>query len=136
MPPVGSRTCAVPQRFQTDHSPSPFKPPVWQFGGELGNHLLCAVPNRLIYEADISAINPWRDRLASNPLVVKDGFIEPNDEPGSASPLMRRSWPTIPRLQVHPTCRRVNAQKPYLAAEDAFHGAHPSAGACESGSCP
>lgn len=26
--------------------------------------------------------DPWRDRLASNPLVVKDGFIEPNDEPG------------------------------------------------------
>jgi D-galactarolactone cycloisomerase len=45
-------------------------------------HLLCAVPNRLIYEADISAINPWRDRLASNPLLVKDGFIEPNDQPG------------------------------------------------------
>ena len=45
-------------------------------------HLLCAVPNRLIYEADISAISPWRDRLASNLLPVKDGFIEPNDEPG------------------------------------------------------
>ena len=44
--------------------------------------MLCAIPNRLIYEADISAINPWRDRLASNPLVVKDGFIEPNNEPG------------------------------------------------------
>ena len=45
-------------------------------------HLLCAVPNRLIYEADISAVNPWRDQLAANPLVVRDGFIEPNDEPG------------------------------------------------------
>jgi L-alanine-DL-glutamate epimerase-like enolase superfamily enzyme len=30
----------------------------------------------------ISAINPWRGRLASNPLVVREGFIEPNDEPG------------------------------------------------------
>jgi L-alanine-DL-glutamate epimerase-like enolase superfamily enzyme len=28
------------------------------------------------------AINPWRGRLASNPLVVREGFIEPNDEPG------------------------------------------------------
>jgi hypothetical protein len=32
--------------------------------------------------ADLSAINPWRDRLASNPLVMREGFIEPNDEPG------------------------------------------------------
>jgi hypothetical protein len=25
--------------------------------------------------ADISAINPWRDRLASNPLGMREGFI-------------------------------------------------------------
>ena len=45
-------------------------------------HLLCAMPNRLIYEADISDTNPWRDQLAANPLLVKDGHIEPNEEPG------------------------------------------------------
>ena len=45
-------------------------------------HLLCAMPNRLIYEADISHTNPWRDQSAANPLLVKDGHIEPNEEPG------------------------------------------------------
>ncbi len=44
--------------------------------------LICAVPNRLIYEADISDTNPWRDQLTANPLLVKDGHIEPNEEPG------------------------------------------------------
>lgn len=62
-------------------------------------HLLCAVPNRLIYEADISAINPWRDRLAANPLVVRDGFIEPNDGPGLGLAIdedMLAQYPAIP----------------------------------------
>jgi len=62
-------------------------------------HLLCAVPNRLIYEADISAINPWRDELAANPLVVTDGFIEPNDEPGLGLTIneeMLVNYPAIP----------------------------------------
>lgn len=45
-------------------------------------HLLCALPHGMIYEADISAVNPWRDVLARNPLRVVDGHIEPNDKPG------------------------------------------------------
>lgn len=45
-------------------------------------HLMCAVPNALIYEADLAPVNPFRDQLVRNPLVVKDGYIEPNDEPG------------------------------------------------------
>lgn len=45
-------------------------------------HLLCAVPNSLIYEADLAPLNPFRDTLARNPLRVIEGYIEPNDEPG------------------------------------------------------
>lgn len=45
-------------------------------------HLMCAIPNALIYEADLAAINPFRDEIVRSPLVVKDGYIEPNDRPG------------------------------------------------------
>lgn len=45
-------------------------------------HLLCALPNALIYEADISARNPWRDELSKVPLGVERGWIEPADRPG------------------------------------------------------
>lgn len=62
-------------------------------------HLLCAAPNGMIYEADISARNPWRDRLAKNPLEVVDGHIEPNDKPGLGLEIdetMLDAFPPIP----------------------------------------
>jgi L-alanine-DL-glutamate epimerase-like enolase superfamily enzyme len=45
-------------------------------------HLLCAIPNGLIYEADLAPVNPFRDDLSDPALVVKEGYIEPNDQPG------------------------------------------------------
>lgn len=45
-------------------------------------HLLCAVPNGLIYEADLSPLNPFRDELVPGAPVVVNGYIEPNDKPG------------------------------------------------------
>ena len=45
-------------------------------------HLLCAIPNGLLYEADLAPVNPFRDDLADPPLAVEEGYIEPNDLPG------------------------------------------------------
>ena len=45
-------------------------------------HLLCAVSNGLIYEADVAKINPFRDDLSKVKLTVENGYIEPNDKPG------------------------------------------------------
>ena len=45
-------------------------------------HLLCAAPNALIYEADCSAINPFRDELVRGAPQVIDGYVEPGDAPG------------------------------------------------------
>lgn len=45
-------------------------------------HLLCAAPNALVYEADLSPANPFRDELVPGAPVVVNGFIEPNDKPG------------------------------------------------------
>lgn len=45
-------------------------------------HLLCAIPNGLIYEADLAAVNPFRDEIAGSPFKFEGGFIEPNDKPG------------------------------------------------------
>ena len=45
-------------------------------------HLLAAVPNGLIYEADLAPINPFRDELATNPPVLVDGCFEPPAGPG------------------------------------------------------
>lgn len=62
-------------------------------------HLLCALPNAMIYEADISRINPWRDDLARNPLRVVDGYIQPNDEPGLGLDIdesILEQYPAIP----------------------------------------
>lgn len=62
-------------------------------------HLLCAIPNGIIYEADISARNPWRDDLARNPIEVVDGHIEPNDLPGLGLEIdeaMLEAFPPIP----------------------------------------
>ena len=45
-------------------------------------HLLCALGNALVYEADEAPVNPFRTHLARNPLEVEDGHIEPHDAPG------------------------------------------------------
>ncbi len=45
-------------------------------------HLLSAVSNGLIYEADVAKVNPFRTDLAKPALTVVDGHIEPPDAPG------------------------------------------------------
>lgn len=45
-------------------------------------HLLCAASNALIYEADLSPVNPFRDEVILGAPIIKDGYIEPNDAPG------------------------------------------------------
>ncbi|MBY6139318.1 mandelate racemase/muconate lactonizing enzyme family protein [Leisingera daeponensis] len=75
-------------------------------------HLLCAISNGLIYEADISARNPWRDDLATNPLKVEKGFIEPNDLPGLGLEIdeaMLEAYPAIPGASYVPPARTAAA---------------------------
>ena len=45
-------------------------------------HLLCALSNALIFEADVADINPFRTDLAGDAYRVVDGHIEPSDRPG------------------------------------------------------
>ncbi|NNC01227.1 mandelate racemase/muconate lactonizing enzyme family protein, partial [Corallococcus exiguus] len=45
-------------------------------------HVLSALPNGHIYEADVSRINAFRDELSSEPFRIKDGFIRASDRPG------------------------------------------------------
>ena len=45
-------------------------------------HLLCAIPNGLIFEADVAKVNPFRTDLAGDAYRVVNGYIEPRDEPG------------------------------------------------------
>jgi L-alanine-DL-glutamate epimerase-like enolase superfamily enzyme len=45
-------------------------------------HLLCALSNALIFEADVGDINPFRTDLAGRVYEVVDGHIEPLDRPG------------------------------------------------------
>ncbi len=45
-------------------------------------HLLSAIPNGVIYEADVAQLNPFRTDLSREPFGVVDGFIEPPDRPG------------------------------------------------------
>ncbi len=51
-------------------------------GAAANVHLLCAIQNGLIFEADVAPINPFRTDLARNPLTVVDGYIEPSEAPG------------------------------------------------------
>ena len=44
-------------------------------------HLLCALGNGLVHEADEAPVNPFRTHLARSPLEVRDGHTEPNDAP-------------------------------------------------------
>jgi D-galactarolactone cycloisomerase len=46
-------------------------------------HLLSAVPNGLIFEADVARVNPFRTDLAGpDAYAVVDGHVEPRDAPG------------------------------------------------------
>ena len=45
-------------------------------------HLLCAIPNGLIFEADVAKVNPFRTDLAGDAYRVVNGYIEPRNEPG------------------------------------------------------
>lgn len=45
-------------------------------------HVLSAAPNGFIYEADVSAVNAFRDELGSPVLTVKDGTIQAPERPG------------------------------------------------------
>jgi L-alanine-DL-glutamate epimerase-like enolase superfamily enzyme len=40
-------------------------------------HLLAAIPNGLVHEADLAPVNPFRDDLAKNPITVADGKMAP-----------------------------------------------------------
>ncbi|ALS20515.1 MULTISPECIES: mandelate racemase/muconate lactonizing enzyme family protein [Paenibacillus] len=61
-------------------------------------HLLCAIPNALIYEADLALVNPFRDEMIKSPLIVKDGYIEPNDRPGLGLELDEEALSKYPGL--------------------------------------
>lgn len=45
-------------------------------------HLLSAIPNGLVHEADLAPFNPFRDDLASNPPMFADGAMLPPDGAG------------------------------------------------------
>lgn len=45
-------------------------------------HLLCALSNALIFEADVAGVNPFRTDLAGHAYNVVNGHIEPSDAPG------------------------------------------------------
>ncbi len=45
-------------------------------------HLLCALANALVFEADVAGINPFRTDLAGDACRVIDGHIAPSDAPG------------------------------------------------------
>ena len=62
-------------------------------------HLLSAIPNGLIYEADVAKVNPFRTDLAGSAFAVKDGYIEPNDEPGlglNIDEAVLATYPAVP----------------------------------------
>ena len=62
-------------------------------------HLLAALPNGLIYEADVAPINPFRTDLAKAPFGVENGYIEPRDEPGLGIEIddaVLEAYPAIP----------------------------------------
>ena len=68
-------------------------------GAAANVHLLCAIQNGLIFEADVAPINPFRTDLARNPLQVVDGHIMPNDAPGFGLDIdeaMLEQYPAVP----------------------------------------
>jgi len=62
-------------------------------------HLLCALSNALIFEADVATINPFRTDLAGDVYRVVDGHIAPLDRPGfgiDIDPAVLDAHPAIP----------------------------------------
>lgn len=40
-------------------------------------HFLAAIPNAFIHEADLAPVNPFRDRLAKNPIELENSMMSP-----------------------------------------------------------
>lgn len=40
-------------------------------------HLLAAIPNGLVHEADLAPVNPFRDKFAKNPIELRDSKMSP-----------------------------------------------------------
>ena len=62
-------------------------------------HLLCAIPNGILYEADVAKVNPFRTELSKSPYGVVDGMIEPPAGPGLGIELdesVLERYPAIP----------------------------------------
>jgi L-alanine-DL-glutamate epimerase-like enolase superfamily enzyme len=62
-------------------------------------HLLSALPNALIYEADVAKVNPFRTDLSKEGFGVINGYIEPLDKPGLGLTLneeVLKAYPGIP----------------------------------------
>jgi D-galactarolactone cycloisomerase len=62
-------------------------------------HLLAALPNALIFEADVAEINPFRTELAGDVYQVVDGHIAPPDRPGLGLDIdeaVLKKYPAIP----------------------------------------
>ena len=80
-------------------SPPPPTPATRLLSAAANVHLLCALGNGLIYEADEAPVNPFRTDLARNPLEVRDGCIEPHDAPGLGLDIdeaMLADYPAVP----------------------------------------
>jgi len=62
-------------------------------------HLLCALPNALIFEADVAGVNPFRTELAGDACRIVDGHIEPPQGPGlglTIDETLLERYPAIP----------------------------------------
>lgn len=61
-------------------------------------HFMAAMPNRLLLESNMTA-NPLKEGLFTEPLVVKDGYLELSDKPGlgvELRPDIEKEFPYIP----------------------------------------
>jgi len=62
-------------------------------------HILAAIPNALIYEADVAKINPFRTDLVRPAFGVENGYIEPREAPGLGLDIdeaLLAQYPAIP----------------------------------------
>lgn len=74
-------------------------------------HLLSALPNGLIYEADMASVNPFHADLATVPFGAENGFIEARDEPGLGIDIdegVLEAYPAIPGPCYIGICERDN----------------------------